>query len=175
MGTSHEVELSGHRSSRSLVNPYPPIAGDTCENTWVWDESWNTGIDEIDQPRRRLHGLAEDLAGAIGRTNELATLTCVLQEIDTAAFVLRELAEYLPLQFETEERYMRTYEYPEYDRHHEEHLQALRRIRDLEARSKRCHRRFSLELADYAAEFWRTHVLDADLRLGEFLRARVVG
>lgn len=172
MSLGREVELRGCRPATSAVCPSRSSTGEYYETACGWNEAWNTGIEAIDRQHRHLHGLAEELARAIERTNELATLASVLQEVDTAAFMLRELTEYLPHHMETEERYMRLNEYPDYDRHHQEHVRTAKRIDELETLSRRCRHRFSLELAEFFVAGWRTHVLNWDRRLGDFLRER---
>ena len=168
------VELCEPRPAESSSAPGEQNARESHLKIYQWDESWNIGIAEIDQQHRHLLGLAERLGRSIVRSNELATLASVLQEIDTVAVVLRELDEYASYHYRTEEEYMRRFEYPEYARHCEEHVQSTRRIHELVLRSQQSRHRFSLELAEFFDVVWRTHVLDFDRRLGEFLRARGV-
>lgn len=139
-----------------------------------WNETLSTGVGEIDEQHRYLFSLAKRLDRAIVRSNDLATLASVLQEVETVACILKELGDYASQHFETEEKYMRMCEYPEYDLHREAHARSAERIRVLEARARQCRHRFSIELAEFFDVVWRIHVLDFDRRLGAFLRAHGV-
>jgi len=135
----------------------------------------STGIEEIDAQHRHLLDLAERLERVIEQSNDQATMAAELEEMDTVRSIIAELVEYASYHFDTEERYMRDNDYPEYDQHHQEHIRKAESIRHWSCfwqKSKDC---FSVEVAEFINDFWDTHVLEYDRKLGEFLKGQGVG
>ena len=135
-----------------------------------WNEECSTGIEEIDSQHRHLLSLAERLRQAIERSEKLATMASVLDELDTVTNVIQELVEYASYHFENEERYMQAHAYPEYDQHLKAHIQSAQKIKDCAILWQKRRDRFSIDVAEFLNDFWHTHVLEYDRRLGQFLK-----
>ncbi len=76
-----------------------------------WNESYSVGVEELDEQHKKLFGL-------IGEIENMST-----QEDYKAAIyqALDELMEYVMIHFHTEEEYMKSAEYPEFDAHLKKH------------------------------------------------------
>ena len=76
-----------------------------------WDEMYSVGVQELDDQHKKLFQL-------IGDIEEMS----VKEDYRTAIFTaLDELMEYVMIHFHTEEIYMKSAEYPEFDAHYKKH------------------------------------------------------
>jgi hemerythrin len=137
-----------------------------------WEDDFSVKVAEIDRQHRRLIALVNSLYEVIERSNELATMAAVLDEIDTVTSVITELMDYASVHFKTEEQYMLDYAYPEFEDHHKEHEEFLKKVEGFRESFDRKKTRLSITVAEFIRTWWRRHILDADKRCGAFLSAR---
>lgn len=128
----------------------------------VWDDTMSIGVHEIDEQHKRLFLLANEVA---------ATLACGFDK-EAVQKDLRVLCDYAVEHFAAEEAIMDMDAYPEYDRHVSEHMQCTTKALDfLEAFSEDKE----VDMAEFLqfVTFWiRDHILNMDMTLAVFLRAR---
>ncbi len=76
-----------------------------------WDESYSVGVTELDEQHKKLF----DLIGTIEHIGAQEDLKTAIYE------TLDSLMEYVMIHFHTEEIYMKSAEYPEFDAHLKKH------------------------------------------------------
>jgi len=129
-----------------------------------------TGIEEIDAQHRefmgRLRSLREALSYGIGGRDRLMR-------------TFRYLDEYVKLHFDTEEKYMRRYNYPGILLHQKEHGLFTRRYEDLKRKTMDLDARgeitsfLTIEVEHQLENWLEDHILQIDKKLGAFLAERM--
>jgi hemerythrin len=137
-----------------------------------WNSSYSIDVTEVDQQHRRLIELINQLHDAMTRNRGLGTVPATIDEFDTMAAVLGELIDYASYHFSTEEGYMREYAYPEYAAHRAAHRHFVDRVcafrEDLDGGKPVC----SAEITEFLRDWWVSHILRVDKKLGAFLNKR---
>ena len=134
-----------------------------------WDDSFSVNVDEIDRHHQHLFRLINRLHEAIEHSNRLATLKSVLREQETVVAVIKELIDYASYHFTAEEDYMDRWAYPEHSQHRDEHRQFIDEVQAFRQTFDEKKTRLSLDLAEFAKSWWRSHILVADKKCGAFL------
>ena len=82
----------------------------------VWSDAYSVGVYELDDQHMRL-------VGTINRMIDLTSLTKPDEAAIKAAYlkVLDDMVQYAAVHFATEERYLKSIGYPDFDNHVEEH------------------------------------------------------
>jgi hemerythrin len=129
-----------------------------------WDPSLSVGVDMIDEQHKKWIGLlnsaSEAAASGFGPSH-------VAQRLDF-------LIDYTRVHFSTEESHMSLTAYPGRETHAAEHekmratLAGL--VRDFEEEG--ATHALAGELNDFLGNWLKKHILDVDMRFGEFLRER---
>ena len=135
-----------------------------------WDDDFRVDIAEIDGHHHHLLRLINQLHEAIEHSNQLATLESVLREQETVAAVIKELVDYASYHFTAEEDYMRRWAYPEHHQHRDEHRKFIDSIQAFRQSFDKKKTRLSLDIAEFARSWWRSHILVSDKKCGAFLK-----
>lgn len=86
-----------------------------------WKESYNIGIDIIDEQHKELFEIA-------GRAEELLLLPENIDKFDEIIEIVRELTDYVAFHFSTEQNIMEKIKYPKYFSHRVEHDDFIQKI-----------------------------------------------
>lgn len=127
-----------------------------------WSEAYATGVAEIDAQHQALLQQVDRLLAAIG------------DEPGAVGRVLDFLGDYAVSHFEMEERLMERHGYPQAEAHREAHaafVRAFGRLRydyDLDGLTDG----FAELVSGWLVEWLKGHILDLDMALGRWLRAR---
>ena len=113
-----------------------------------WDDGFSVYVVEIDRHHQHLF---------------------VLREQETVAAAIKKLIDYASYHFTTEEAYMRRWAYPEHSQHHDEHRQFIENVQAFKQAFDRKKTRLSLDIAEFAKSWWRSHILGTDKKCGAFL------
>lgn len=140
-----------------------------------WEDRFSVGIDAIDDQHRRLISLINRLHDVIEHCNRQATLKSVLGELQTVSAIIGELIDYARYHFSTEEDYMRRYAFPESAAHQTEHRKFIEKIGDYQQRFEQKKTRISLEIAEFLATWWRSHILNSDKKCAAFCCSKGAG
>ena len=130
-------------------------------NLPAWTDDCRVSVQEIDAQHQALFGLVENLARAVdeGKSGRI-----LLQTFD-------RLADYSVEHFQTEERYMQQFSYPELGAHRAEHERFARKVgyfrRGL-AIGKSC---VANEVLDFLTLWLVHHIQDVDRRYVDCFRA----
>ncbi len=130
-----------------------------------WSPKFETGIDEIDNQHKTL----------VAKVNELFDKFYVTP--DDIADMLDFLAEYAILHFDTEEKYMEKYDYPDPDRsyHLSEHRWFTTEVSKLieEYKAEGPSEDFEELLKKYLISWLMNHIMNVDRKLAEFLKKKM--
>ncbi len=81
-----------------------------------WNPRFSVKIAEIDQQHKKLIGLINRLHESMQPVSNHDELKTAIKELSTQALVINEMVEYSSYHFFTEEKYMRQYMYPGYEK-----------------------------------------------------------
>lgn len=119
---------------------------------FVWDESYNTGIEELDRDHKGLVNLINDLYEAM----QDGTGGALLLPIFSA------LKHYTETHFDREERFMVDCDAPDQKQHVQEHKQMTARLADLENRHRQGEAAISLQTLTFLRDWLRNHICVVD-------------
>ncbi len=125
-----------------------------------WDDSLSVQIEEIDEQHKQLLGLMNDLFDAMKKGEGRSVLEKTLDG----------LLEYTEYHFSAEEKYMREFDYDEYEQHKNEH-DALRE-EVLHYRNQLTSDRVTLDLLGFLWNWIQTHVKQTDKRYAPFFQEK---
>jgi methyl-accepting chemotaxis protein/hemerythrin len=118
----------------------------------------------MDVDHRKLVEILAQLQQSMGQSSSSREL--VAATIDT-------LMVYTIDHFRHEEEAMRFHDYPEAHAHAQEHAELMARLLAFKERADAGQIASALELMDFLGGYLTTHMLNADKRLGVFLRSRL--
>jgi hemerythrin len=117
-----------------------------------WNDSFNTGIKEIDEQHKKLVSIVNELHEAMRQKK-------AKEVIDKS---LVELMDYTVYHFSTEERAFDAYGYSGSAAHKKAHAEFVAKVRDLVERQKRGELMLSVEVFNYLVTWVQEHILGVD-------------
>lgn len=127
-----------------------------------WSDRFSVKIKEIDEQHKQLVDMINRLHDAMvahkGRQ--------VQQEI------VGEMAAYAVFHFETEEKYMRRFSYPEYEGHRQEHGKFAEEVAELKSRVDKGLLVLSLEIMTVLRDWLQNHILGTDMKYSGFFNGK---
>jgi hemerythrin len=123
-----------------------------------WNDSFSVGVTEIDTQHKNLVSYLNDLHFAMsqGKGNT------ILQSL------LARLVAYTKVHFETEEKYMKQWNYPGYVYHKGEHEAFVKKVADFKAKFEGGQAALSIDILIFLKEWVFNHVLGTDKKYGPF-------
>ena len=119
---------------------------------FVWEQNYNTGIEEIDQDHRGLVNLINDLYEAM----QDGTGGALLLPIFSA------LKHYTETHFDREERFMADCDAPDQAWHFQEHKQMMAKLAELESRHRQGEAAISLQTLTFLRDWLQNHICVVD-------------
>lgn len=127
--------------------------------TIIWDEKLlSVGVKKFDEEHKLL----------IAYLNNLNNAVKIGSSQNTMEDILIQIINYTKSHFSSEEKYMKLYQYPDYERHKVEHDVLTQQVNDFYARLKEGKAAFSLELIRFLFEWLTKHILGTDMRYKKF-------
>lgn len=120
-----------------------------------WNEAYSVGVKELDDQHKKLF----DLLGEIERMS-------AQEDLKNAIYVaLDELMEYVMIHFHTEEMYMKSAEYPEFDAHYKKHQKISQDVnmRVNYMMNKELNALDLVMIHNFLADWLKEHILGEDL------------
>lgn len=127
-----------------------------------WSDSFSVKVKEIDDQHKKLIGMINKLHDAM-----LANRGREVQEE-----IIFEMLEYISYHFTTEEKYMSSFAYPDYEAHKREHLEFAAEVADLKARIDRGALMLSIMPLSLLRDWLQNHILVTDMKYSEFLNSK---
>lgn len=127
-----------------------------------WTEDLATGITEIDKQHKELYN----------RVNALLDATAKGKGQEEVAKVIDFLGDYVKSHFETEEKNMVKYDYPDYQSHKAQHTQFLSEFSDLKNKYEKdgVTSHLVVVVRNRVFDWLRNHIGKIDKALGGFLK-----
>jgi len=127
-----------------------------------WNDSLEMGIEAMDEQHKRLVEIYNELHAAMmqGKGHKQ------MREI------LSQLVDYTELHFSSEEEYMRSVGYADFDRHVAEHRQLLEKVRVFQRKLDLDQERITKPVLKFL-DFWlQSHIKGKDMEYAEAARAQ---
>ena len=123
-----------------------------------WQDSFSVNVKEIDDQHRNLIEMVNTLHDAMlankGREAHMATIG--------------SMANYAKIHFETEEKYMRRFDFPYLSSHKEEHDRFTDKALELKARAESNAFILTLEILAFLKEWLNDHILGTDAKYSQY-------
>lgn len=129
---------------------------------FVWNDTYNTGIKEIDAQHKKLVDILNRLFAAMEKG----------QAKEVLGKLLDELIQYTVVHFGTEERYFKQFAYPEGIPHKKEHDDLASKAVALQKDFKAGRAAISIEVGEFLRQWLMKHILGSDKKYAPFLMAR---
>jgi len=129
-----------------------------------WDDSYSVHITKIDEQHKGLVKLVNELHDAMSQ----GAATSVLEK------VLGSLVDYTIVHFNTEEELLRSYSYPDLDKHKVEHDKLTTQVKDFQSKFREGKSTITYELMDFLSDWLINHILDSDKKYSAYLNSRGV-
>lgn len=129
-----------------------------------WDEHLSVGVKVFDQEHKELVALVNKLNQALKAGSAKKTMEDILQS----------LVNYTKIHFKHEEDYMVLYDYPEYQKHKQEHEALTNQVLDFLHRYQAGKASFSLELMNFLKDWLTKHILGSDKKYKDFFLSKNV-
>lgn len=129
----------------------------------VWSKILSVGVEEIDEDHRKLVNIFNVLNHAVMDGESPAYLAAVLEELINCTV----------WHFSHEERLMLKHGYPDMAAHKSAHQELIRSARELQQGLASADKAVADDQIQFLDRWLTSHILTADLRLGEFLAQAV--
>lgn len=124
-----------------------------------WNSSFSVGVKLLDIQHKRI----------IGIINRMITETDITVRSEIVSDLLTKLTFYALDHFKEEEQLLQQYNYPDFDRHREEHKAYRLKIASLCEDTVDRKDSVPEELFVYVRAWWVTHIMVTDMKLKYFL------
>jgi hemerythrin-like metal-binding protein len=131
---------------------------------FVWDHSYETGINSIDQDHKQLVNLINDLYEAMQDGSGGALLLPIFSA----------LRHYTETHFTREEGYMIKCDAPGQENHLQEHKRMVAKLADLEDRHRRGEAAISLQTLNFLRDWLKNHICRVDQTMASHARNKGV-
>jgi len=127
-----------------------------------WSSSFLVNIEEIDKQHENLFKIINNLHNSLKRGEGEAFIKPILNS----------LVKEVIIHFETEEKWMKKYEYPELQKHYEEHQAYILEIKGFIVKNKMRTPLLARNLLLSLGGWYREHITEYDIKIGKFLKEK---
>ena len=132
---------------------------------FAWsDEEFGVNVAEIDEQHKQL----------IAIINELHDSMLEKKSGDIMARLFERLLRYVEVHFETEERLMKTYDYPGFDAHKAQHDDLAARVRSMQEDQQQGRIIVSVDVMNFLKDWLVRHIKGTDRLYADFLNSEGV-
>jgi hemerythrin len=125
-----------------------------------WNERFSVGVPSLDTQHRQLIDILNELHDAM--TNARGK--------DIQVSIVQRLAKYASTHLETEERMLKTKNYPSFAPHKAQHDAYMLKMKDFEKQIGG-DRSVAVGLMSFLKEWWTGHILNTDKQYSDFMKA----
>ncbi len=137
-----------------------------------WDPRFSVNIAEIDQQHKKLVGFINRLYEVMQPASNQDMFDSALKELVTQATVINEMVDYSQYHFSTEERYMRNYTYPGYEKHKKEHESFIHEVRIFKNDFDNGKVVLSIKIMQFLKKWLKNHILGTDKQYEPFFKGK---
>jgi len=127
-----------------------------------WSDNLSVNIKEIDEQHKKLVGMVNDLHDAMkmGKGN------------DVTGKILTGLIQYVGTHFATEERLMKTHNYPDFVKHKAEHNNLTKKAIELQKQHQEGKSVLTIELMSFLKDWLSNHIMGRDKAYSPFFNGK---
>lgn len=127
-----------------------------------WNDSLNTGVEEIDQQHQELISRINNLLASMHQGEANTELMKVFQFLD----------DYVKMHFQTEEKIMAMSNYPQSSDHRAKHADFSKQVAELkkELETEGANAALVIKTQRWLTSWWDEHINNVDKELGAFLK-----
>jgi hemerythrin len=128
----------------------------------TWNDSFSVNVKLFDEQHRKLIEMLNDLHDAmkVGKGKE------ALEK------VLKGLIQYTSMHFSNEEKLMKQYNYPEFEKHKKEHNQLVLQVLDVQKKHQEGNAILSQDVMNFLKNWLRNHIQGEDKNYGPFFNSK---
>ena len=123
-----------------------------------WSDDFSVGVKLFDEQHKRLISIVNKLIDASNATVDSE----IISEI------LTEMTDYALTHFKDEEKYMKEYDYPEYEAHKKQHKEFLKKTIAFCDATIYKDRTVPQKILIYLTDWWVNHIQKVDKQYGTF-------
>jgi hemerythrin len=127
-----------------------------------WSERYSINVEEIDNHHRDMVHMINYLHDAMKKG----------EGKEAIYHLLRALAAYAAIHFETEEKYMLRYGYPEYPEHRAEHNWFVKKIKEFQDGYNDGRIPLSMDVMKFLKDWFSDHTNGTDKKIGQFFNEK---
>jgi len=123
-----------------------------------WNENLSVKIASIDEQHKKLIGLINNFYEEVShRTND-----------ENISMLIKGMKDYTQLHFDNEEKYMKRFNYPEYETHKKEHDFFISKVTDLEEKYNKGKVILTFEITTFLKDWIKKHIQGSDKKYTNF-------
>lgn len=123
-----------------------------------WNESFYTGVRKLDDQHKKI----------IDMINKLIEMGDLEVNSESISNTLQKMTEYSQEHFDTEEKFMLEYNYPEYSTQKEQHREFIKKTAIFCFETMNYKTSVPKEILIYLKEWWVSHILASDMKYKSF-------
>ena len=128
----------------------------------IWNKSLSVGVEEIDRQHKHL----------VDMINQMLSMNGVTVDSEVISETLTKMTEYADYHFDSEEQLMKKHGYPEFEAHHREHVNFMRKTAELSMSTMNYKKSIPTELLEYLKTWLIEHILQSDMQYKPFFEQR---
>jgi hemerythrin len=140
------------------------VGGDDPTETFAWRDSFSIHVAQMDAHHKRLIEIANKAMEHLYNNSEPESI----------ANAFDALVDYTRYHFDTEEKLLALYSYPDTERQSQKHLEMIRQVIEYKERVLGGNAPNKADFLNFIENWLVRHVLDEDRKYGEFLNAKGV-
>jgi len=125
-----------------------------------WSSDYSVGIAEINEQHKKLVSILNSLVVSLSEFTQDSNLSRLL----------KELADYSVYHFQTEEKYMKKFNYPGYEAHFREHEDFKSKIITFIDQYEKKEAVLTVDLLEFIWEWLKNHIAGSDKKYSVFFR-----
>jgi hemerythrin len=117
-----------------------------------WKDQYSVGIKEFDLQHKKIIQLLNELYEAMRDRKPKEVLGKIINNMTT----------YAAMHFQTEEKYMKQYNYPSLETHHKEHEDFVIKVNDFKEKFQQGSLMLSLDILNFLKSWLKDHIMGVD-------------
>ena len=117
-----------------------------------WQDDYSVNVREIDEQHKQLVGIINTLHEALQHNRAR----------DVHWEIMNRILDYAATHFETEEKYMKKFDFPGYREHKSEHERFAATVLDLQGRTNAAGFVLALDILHFLQEWLQNHMINVD-------------
>lgn len=136
---------------------------EVCMAFIAWDQRFSVGNDELDHQHKQLFHLINILEESTDDSTKLLENT------------LMQLVDYLETHFKAEENYMKEIQYPNLEKHHQEHAEFVMTTLKFVKSFQKNGKVIKGDVISYLKDWLLTHILHSDVKFAKYANVTLCG